>query len=192
MEDEKSSDLTDIKAEIDPGRCEVSITFDTEKPKTKKRKRGRNEDDELIEVLKKKIASEADAAEEAKDEDRHFLLSLLSEIRKVPDERKLKLRSDIISVIATAQRPDYQQWPSHGRSLAPYLFQHPTQYTPSSSYPSSIIHQRVPSQQDLLHRFSGLQTLQNMPSPQQTSMSSSSTLSTDSPAQLESGYVLFE
>ncbi|GBM46616.1 hypothetical protein AVEN_95610-1 [Araneus ventricosus] len=44
-------------------QCEGSITSDTEKPKTKKRKRGRNEDDELIEVLKKKIASEAESAE---------------------------------------------------------------------------------------------------------------------------------
>ncbi|GBN23313.1 hypothetical protein AVEN_243896-1 [Araneus ventricosus] len=56
--------------------------------KTEKRKRCKNEDAEQIEVLKKK-----------KDEDRHFLLSLLLEIRKVLAERKLKLRSDIISVI---------------------------------------------------------------------------------------------
>ncbi|GBM42562.1 hypothetical protein AVEN_33955-1 [Araneus ventricosus] len=160
MEDDKSSDLADISAEIDPDR--------------------------------KKIASEADSAEGEKDEDRHFLLWLLSEIRKGPAERKLKLLSDIISVIVTAQRPDHQQWPSQGGSFAPYPFQHPTQYTPSSSYPSSIIPQRVPSQQDHLHRFSRLQALQNMPNPQQTSMSPSPNLSTDSPAQTESEYVIFE
>ncbi|CAH1392420.1 unnamed protein product [Nezara viridula] len=54
------------------------------------------EDDELKE---KKLKSDP----ELMDEDRHFLLSLVSEIKKVPAENKLKLRTEIIRAIAAAQ-----------------------------------------------------------------------------------------
>ncbi|GBM48061.1 hypothetical protein AVEN_34386-1 [Araneus ventricosus] len=176
MEDCKSSDLSDINAEIYPGRCEGSIPSDVEKPKTKKRKRGRNEDDELIEVLKKKLPRKQILLKKQKMRIGTSSSRFYRKLEKLLMKGN-KLRSDIILVIATAQRPDYQQWPSHGGSLAPYLFLQPTQNTPSSSYPSSIIHQSVLSQQDPLHRFS---RQQNMPNPHQNSTSPSSALSTNS------------
>lgn len=72
--------------------------------KGKKKKRTRQEDDELIEILKKKIVSDVENKKcDEQDGDRLFLLSLLPEIRKVLPERKLKLRSDLLATIAAAQ-----------------------------------------------------------------------------------------
>lgn len=47
---------------------------------------------------------------EENEEDKLFLLSLLSEMHKVPAQNKLKLRSDIITAIANAQALTPQQW----------------------------------------------------------------------------------
>lgn len=47
---------------------------------------------------------------EENEEDKLFLLSLLSEMHKVPAQNKLKLRSDIITAIANAQVFTPQQW----------------------------------------------------------------------------------
>lgn len=55
---------------------------------------------------------------EENEEDKLFLLSLLSEMHKVPAQNKLKLRSDIITAIANAQVLTPQQWL-------------PTQYSPA-------------------------------------------------------------
>lgn len=72
---------------------------------TVKRKvlRAIREDDEFMQVVKKKIPRDENASSED-DEDRLFLLSLTSELRKVPAERKLKLKSNIILAISEAQQ----------------------------------------------------------------------------------------
>lgn len=70
------------------------------------RKKRVKTDLELIEVLKRKVAStENNKAVDETDEDKLFLLSMLSDIKKVPAEMKLKLRGDIISLVAAAQGP---------------------------------------------------------------------------------------
>lgn len=67
------------------------------------RKRANDEEDELIQVIKNKILQgEKPSAEN--DEDRLFLLSLVSELHKVPADKKLKLKFDIIAAIYQAQQ----------------------------------------------------------------------------------------
>lgn len=75
------------------------------------KKRRVNTDVESIEMLKRKVASteEHNAGDET-EEDKLFLLSMLSHIKKVPAERKLKLRGDIIALVAAAQAPLQQGW----------------------------------------------------------------------------------
>lgn len=85
------------------------------------RKRVSREDDELDQVLRKKVLQKCKRPSEENDEDRMFLLSLVSELHRVPVNRKLKLKSDIIAVISKAQ-----QWP-----------QHIQQQTPSTHLPQS-------------------------------------------------------
>lgn len=67
------------------------------------RKRANDEEDELIQVLKKKILQGEKPSGE-NDEDRLFLLSLVSELHKVPADKKLKLKFDIIAAIYQAQQ----------------------------------------------------------------------------------------
>lgn len=64
------------------------------------------------------IKTENPPRPEENEEDKLFLLSLLSEMHKVPAQNKLKLRSDIISAIANAQALTPQHWL-------------PTQYSPA-------------------------------------------------------------
>lgn len=66
----------------------------------------------------KEEQSENPPRPEENEEDKLFLLSLLSEMHKVPAQNKLKLRSDIITAIANAQALTPQQWL-------------PTQYSPA-------------------------------------------------------------
>lgn len=58
---------------------------------------------ELFDFSKKKIVSQENKSVDVADEDEMFLLSLVSEMHKVPAEKKLNLRGDIISSIAAAQ-----------------------------------------------------------------------------------------
>ncbi|KAK8390332.1 hypothetical protein O3P69_010185 [Scylla paramamosain] len=74
-----------------------------------RRKIASKEDDELIHTLMKKIIRCENMSSE-NNEDRLFLLSLTSELHKVPEDRKLKLKGDIITLISQAQ-----QSVSHGK-----------------------------------------------------------------------------
>lgn len=101
------------------------------------------EEDELIEVLKTRIKTTTPEAEP--DSDKLFLLSLLPEIRKVPPERQLKVKSDILAVIASAQGNSVhsqhqwnpQQLPSAGYpyyplpNVNPGPPPYPSQHTPN-------------------------------------------------------------
>lgn len=65
--------------------------------------RTNNGDDAFIHVFKK-ILQAAEKSSCEKDEDRFFLLSLVSELHKVPPNKKLKLKSEIINAIFQAQQ----------------------------------------------------------------------------------------
>ncbi|XP_046388640.1 uncharacterized protein LOC124166791 [Ischnura elegans] len=100
-------------------------------------KRKLSKDDELVEVLKKKIALEESenspsTSRDLQDDDKLFFLSMLPEVRKVPPERKLKLRSDMINLIAMAQTNHQQGWqqpPYHGYQQNNMYQQPPTYVT---------------------------------------------------------------
>lgn len=80
-------------------------------------KRVKEEQSEVVTSLKI-VKTENPPRPEENEEDKLFLLSLLSEMHKVPAQNKLKLRSDIITAIANAQALTPQQWL-------------PTQYSPA-------------------------------------------------------------
>lgn len=111
-------------------------TWETEKrpgkrPHNQSRKT-KNTDDELIELLKKKALHENQRAISENDEDRMFLLSLVTELHKVPADRKLKLKQDIIGTICQAQQM-HQQWPQHLQHQTPPSCQ-PSQSSPVFHY----------------------------------------------------------
>lgn len=79
----------------------------------KGRKRG-NSDIELIHVLKKRTAStENSQASDEADEDKMFLLSMLSVIRQILADRKLKLRADIINIVLEAKKELQTEFQQH-------------------------------------------------------------------------------
>ncbi|XP_063591556.1 uncharacterized protein LOC134768664 [Penaeus indicus] len=79
--------------------------WEAERPRSRylRKRTHLEEEGELVHVLKK-ILKEGEALPSEKDEDRLFLLSLVSELHKVPADKKLKLKSDIITAIAQAQQ----------------------------------------------------------------------------------------
>lgn len=96
----ENENAQDISCEIQTKETGVA----KEQRHNQSRKRKNSDDDELDEVLKTRIVEESQQASLDNDEDRLFLLSLVSELRKVPVDRKLKLKSDIIAAISQAQQ----------------------------------------------------------------------------------------
>lgn len=76
-------------------------------PPQKRNKKKNKEDDnigvELINVLNKNVALK----KSEEDEDRMFLLSLVSEIKKVPEHLRLRTKAQIMQVITEAQTSGY-------------------------------------------------------------------------------------
>lgn len=72
-----------------------------------KRTKSNTQHDELIEVLKKRIIREGGTSDD-NDEDRLFLMSLVSEMHKVPAVKKLLLKSAILVAISEAQGTNQQ------------------------------------------------------------------------------------
>ena len=92
-QDNENEDVEDLGQDMQ--------TYETEKrPHNQSRK---TKNDELIELLKKKAIHENQRAASENNEDRLFLLSLVTELHKVPADRKLKLKHDIIATICQAQ-----------------------------------------------------------------------------------------
>nr|XP_027237922.1 uncharacterized protein LOC113829043 [Penaeus vannamei] len=79
--------------------------WEAERPRSRFLRKRPNieEEGKLVQILKK-ILKEGETSPSEKDEDRLFLLSLVSELHKVPADKKLKLKSDIITAIAEAQQ----------------------------------------------------------------------------------------
>lgn len=123
-EEEDNPDRIHEDEDIDTGTRPESRIY-------KQRKRGQSNDDEIIKILKKKIVNEENTKCEEVDEDKLFLLSLVSEMQKIPADRKLKARADVISAIAAAQAPSQPQWPPVGYQGPP----HGSQYPPPTFYP---------------------------------------------------------
>lgn len=99
-------------------------TRETEKRHKLSRTRKSSDDDEHNEVLKGKILRENQQASIETNEDKLFLLSLASELQKVPADRKLKVKTDIMSTIEQAQQVN-QQWPQYPQYPTPPVY-HPT------------------------------------------------------------------
>ncbi|XP_045115863.1 uncharacterized protein LOC123507221 [Portunus trituberculatus] len=101
---------TTLSPSVDTEDEEVEeiVLEDTEAEKQRykqsfKRKTVNEEDENLIHTLVKKIIQSENMSSE-NNEDRLFLLSLTSELHKVPEHRKLKLKADIITLISQAQQ----------------------------------------------------------------------------------------
>lgn len=139
---EADSDLND--SQLPGNRASVEYT----RPKTARKRGSRNDDDELIAALKKKAAQDVIGNQDNEDEDKLFLLSLLSEIKKVPPQNKLQLRANFISTIAQAQQQTMQQhWPPFPTPHLPYN-------SPTTQFPSSDTQYNIqPQQYALQHNF---------------------------------------
>ncbi|KAG8297615.1 hypothetical protein J6590_031658 [Homalodisca vitripennis] len=113
-----TSSLDEEAVNIEENDC--SMTDDGEQIKSKFQESSRkrpNPDQQLIDVLKKKVLyAETPQTSDETNEDRLFLLSMVSDMMKVPVERKLKLRGDIISLVAAAQAPLQQGWTPESNS----------------------------------------------------------------------------
>lgn len=117
----------------------------------KTKNKNKKEDDELIDILKKKIISgtEGDGKKEETDGDKLFLLSLLPEIKLIPQERKLKVRSDILAVIANAQASPslpQQQWTHQQFNQPPFQLQNNYPFGPHPYNPPQPFHQQQQQQ----------------------------------------------
>lgn len=71
-----------------------------------------------IEEDRSEMTAKKPTQAEENEEDKMFLLSLLSEMHKVPAQNKLRLRSDIITAIANAQDREPRHWLPTQYSLA--------------------------------------------------------------------------
>ena len=70
----------------------------------------KHDDDDSLEDIFRVLKSSVQAREEREknqenDDDRMFLLSLLNPMKKVPENMKLEVRSQIIQIIAKASYP---------------------------------------------------------------------------------------
>lgn len=151
----KTTTNLDEENNVNEEESETSILSDSEPTCSKflnKSKKRSGNDHELIEVLKKKIASEdKPRVFDETDEDKLFLLSMLTEIHKVPAEKKLKLRADMISLVAAAQTPVHcvqQGWQQMGYTGLPNPTPPPSMYT---RQPQTMQIQRM-QQQYMLQR----------------------------------------
>ena len=68
-------------------------------PSKKCKEMGESDDDDLIEILKAKILSENHQLCSQQNEDRFFLLSLVSELQKVPANKKLQVKIGVLNII---------------------------------------------------------------------------------------------
>lgn len=76
-------------------------------PVAKKKKK--SDDDSLIEVLKESISLRKNREmKQESDADRLFMLSLLEDFRKIPEDRRLSTKMELLDVIKRAQtlRPE--------------------------------------------------------------------------------------
>lgn len=88
--------------------------------RNKKAKPDYNESD-LIATLKNSVESRDERDRQAEsDHERLFLLSLLPEIKKIPENRKLSTKMEIISIIQRNQTPAFSQ----GYNNTGYISQH--------------------------------------------------------------------
>lgn len=135
------------------------------------RKRQNKENDDLISVLKKKICMQSTGSDE-EDEDRLFLLSLVSEMHKVPHERKLKLKCDIIMAISNAQHVQQMPQPFQYNDISSLGIpvQSVPQFNPgpsssSFSLPSHSLCNRAPQSDYVLNISSPASIPSNIGSP---------------------------
>lgn len=72
-------------------------------PKQSRSKKRRNQEDLLLEVLQAKIASKSNTTKPTEDADSMFLSSLLPELKKIPENHKLFVKSQIVNTILGVQ-----------------------------------------------------------------------------------------
>ncbi len=104
--DEENSEDVDNNLEAGNTEGEESRSSSQEKKKRKKRKVSQNEEDELINILKQKYAQEETKPVE-EDPNKLFLLSLLDDLKSLPSHLKLRVKSQIIDVIANAKQSSF-------------------------------------------------------------------------------------
>lgn len=103
---------------------------DDQENQTQRKKGKRGKDDDFIDLLKMKVVEEKIQPNLETDEDKLFLLSLVSELRKVPADRKLKVKGNIIYVISTGQLPPQPRWPHSRPHYNQHYLYHARQHPP--------------------------------------------------------------
>lgn len=115
-------------------------------PQPSRSKKRKKEEDLLLEVLTKKIVNKNSASsKESEDADTMFLLSLLPELKKFPENQKLFVKSQLLNTILHLQSnlhlssipgPSLPQYNHH--SFTPHV---PNQYYPPQPGPYQNIQQ---------------------------------------------------
>jgi len=171
-----TSALDEEAVNIDENDCSMTDGGEQIKSQFKERSRKRpNPDQELIDVLKKKVLS-ADTAQTSVEtnEDQLFLLSMVSEMMKVPVERKLKLRGDIISLVAAAQAPLQQGWIPDSNSYNNVPGPSWQQYSAPPTFHQSPMNQPTFLQQPVNHQTNNFEVPVESPNTIDTIQSPSS------------------
>lgn len=119
-----------------------------------KRRKQKDDDDKLIDVLKMRVAQGGPSTLPTSDPDTLFMLSLVPEIQKVPEDRKLFLKSQLIDAILKAQSQPLQF--THvqlHRQPVPQMYNQPPSYSQnfhlpgtSTSYPPTFTPPLPPQQ----------------------------------------------
>lgn len=73
------------------------------------------EDEALIHILKEKLAKRKHDSTDKQDEDTLFMLSLVPELKKIPDHARLQIKSELLTCIINAQK-FYSAYPSTSSS----------------------------------------------------------------------------
>lgn len=112
----------------------------TQQPKAKRPKKSEKEAEEnceLLQQLKEKYA----ARSVEPDEDKLFLLSLHSDLKKIPDHMKLHVKGQLLSVLSAARQASFIQTVNPGPSSHVYQPYRPNQVNyQADSYQQAMFH----------------------------------------------------
>src|SRR5258705_6707353 len=102
IEDDGGGVMVDQLDEQDHRESEYIVDHPPLPPAKRSRKK-KNDDDELIQVLKQKVAQQGNESFPAGDHDALFMMSLVPEIKKVPENQRLLLKTQFMNTTIRAQ-----------------------------------------------------------------------------------------
>jgi hypothetical protein len=103
------------------GAEEINALAGTQRSRSRSKKES-SEEEKLFAVLKQKLLKGSTKEPEANDEDTLFMLSLVPELKKVPEAMKLDIKSDLLNVFKRARlqqhaTSSFARVPSQAHSL---------------------------------------------------------------------------